>query len=165
MPHCRHSFLMPSEHWPDVRARSLPLHLIGFVTLLFALAGCGTVAGSGGSSSQNPPPPTISVAVSPKTAPLVEGASQQFSANVTGTSNTAVTWTATGGTISTAGLYVAGSAAGNFTVTATSAADTTKSGQGSVTISAPAPPPGTASSITKDGITWTFSEAIRLASL
>jgi len=118
------------------------------------------MAGSGGSSSQNPPPPTVSVAVSPKTAPLVEGASQQFSASVTGTSNTAVTWTATGGTISTAGLYVAGSAAGSFTVTATSAADATKYGQGSVTISAPAPPAGTASSVTKDGITWTFSEAV-----
>jgi hypothetical protein len=100
------------------------------------------------------------VAVSPKTAPLVEGASQQFSASVTGTSNTAVTWTATGGTISTAGLYVAGIAAGGFTVTATSAADATKYGQGSVTISSPAPPTGTASSITKDGVTWTFSEAV-----
>jgi hypothetical protein len=118
------------------------------------------MAGSGGSSSQNPPPPTVSVAVSPKTAPLVEGASQQFSASVTGTSNTAVTWTATGGTISTAGLYVAGIAAGSFTVTATSAADATKYGQGSVTISSPAPPTGTASSITKDGVTWTFSEAV-----
>jgi Bacterial Ig-like domain (group 2) len=160
MLHCCHSFAMPSEPGPDAWARSLPLRLIGFVLLLFALSGCGSMAGSGGSSSQNPPPPTVSVAVSPKTAPLVEGASQQFSASVTGTSNTAVTWTATGGTISTAGLYVAGSAAGNFTVTATSAADATKSGQGSVTISAPAPPPGTASSITKDGITWTFSEAV-----
>jgi hypothetical protein len=118
------------------------------------------MAGSGGSSSQNPPPPTVGVAVSPKTAPLVEGASQQFSASVTGTSNTAVTWTATGGTISTAGLYVAGIAAGSFTVTATSAADATKYGQGSVTISSPAPPTGTASSITKDGVTWTFSEAV-----
>ena len=114
----------------------------------------------GGSTSQNPPPPTVSVTVSPKTAPLDEGASQQFTATVTGTSNTSVTWSATGGTISTAGLYVAGSAAGNFTVTATSAADATKYGQGSVTISASAPPPGTASSITKDGVTWTFSEAV-----
>jgi hypothetical protein len=157
---CRHSFHMPSEHWPDAQARRLPLQIIGFLLFLFALSGCGSMAGSGGSSSQNPPPPTVGVAVSPKTAPLVEGASQQFSASVTGTSNTAVTWTATGGTISTAGLYVAGIAAGGFTVTATSAADATKYGQGSVTISSPAPPTGTASSITKDGVTWTFSEAV-----
>jgi hypothetical protein len=90
----------------------------------------------------------------------VEGASQQFSAAVTGTSNTAVTWSATGGTISSTGLYVAGSSTGNYVVTATSAADSTKSGQASVAISVPAPPPGTASSITKDGVTWTFSEAV-----
>jgi len=102
----------------------------------------------------------VSVAISPKSAPLVEGASQQFSATVTGSSNTAVTWSATGGTISSTGLYVAGSAAGNFTVTATSAADANKFAQASVAITAPALPPGTASSITKDGITWTFSEAV-----
>lgn len=143
------------------RAKKHAQQVMGFVSLLFALSGCGGLAnGSGGSPSQNPPPPTVSVTVSPKSAPLVEGASQQFSASVTGTSDTAVTWSATGGTISTAGLYVAGTATGNFTVTATSAADATKSGQGSVTITAPAPPPGTASSITKDGITWTFSEAV-----
>src|SRR5208337_4947875 len=65
-----------------------------------------------------------------------------------------------GGTISSTGLYVAGSTAGNFTVTATSVADATKSAKASVAITAPAPPPGTATSITKDGITWTFSEAV-----
>lgn len=43
-------------------------------------------------------------------------------------------------------------------VTATSAADSTKSAQASVVITAPTA--GTASSITKDGITWTFSEAV-----
>jgi len=100
------------------------------------------------------------VAISPKSAPLAEGASQQFSASVTGSSNTSVTWSATGGTISSTGLYVAGTTAGNYTVTAISAADTTKSAQASVAITAPAPPPGTAASITKDGVTWTFSEAV-----
>jgi hypothetical protein len=100
------------------------------------------------------------VAINPKSAPLVEGASQQFSATVTGSSNTAVTWSATGGTISLTGLYVAGSTAGNYTVTATSVADANKFAQASVAVTAPVPPPGTAASITKDGITWTFSEAV-----
>jgi hypothetical protein len=100
------------------------------------------------------------VAISPTSASLAEGASQQFSATVTGSSNTAVNWTATGGTISSGGMFVAGSAAGNFAVTATSAADATKSAQASVGVSAPAPPSGTASSITKDGITWTFSAPV-----
>ncbi len=148
----------------ELRAGKFILHFMGLASLLFllfALSGCGGMAnGSGGSTPQNPPPPTVNVTVTPDSVPLVEGASQQFSASVTGTSNTAVSWSATGGTISPAGLYVAGTAAGNFTITATSVADSTKSGQASVTITAPAPPPGTASSITRDGITWTFSEAV-----
>jgi hypothetical protein len=79
-----------------------------------------------------------------------------------------VTWTATGGTTSTSGNYTAGGAAGTFSVTATSMADTSKSSSAVVTITlAPPPPPppppppsGTATSITKDGITWTFSQAV-----
>ena len=128
--------------------------------LLLALFGCASSSTSGNSQSQNPPPQSVSVSISPSSASLTEGASKQFTATVTGSSNTAVTWTATGGTISSSGLFVAGSSAGSFAVTATSAADQTKSANAPVTISAPAPPPGTASSITKDGITWTFSTAV-----
>lgn len=72
-------------------------------------------------------------------------------------------WSATGGTVTTAGLYTAGAAVGMFTVTAKSMADNSKSASATVTITAPAPPPpppGTASSIQKDGITWTFSKAV-----
>jgi Bacterial Ig-like domain (group 2) len=115
----------------------------------------------GGSPPQNPSPtPAVSVAISPTSAALVEGASQQFSATVSNSSNTSVTWSATGGTVSSTGLFAAGSAAGTFAVTATSAADSTKSAQASVTVAAPAPPPGTATSIAKDGITWTFSAPV-----
>jgi Bacterial Ig-like domain (group 2) len=149
---------------PGTRAGRLSWQTLAFVppiVLLLALAGCGGLtSSSGGPPSQNPPPSSVSVAINPKSVPLVGGASQQFSATVTGSSNTAVTWSATGGTISLTGLYVAGSTTGNFTVTATSVADTTKSAQASVAVTAPPPPPGTAASITKDGITWTFSEAV-----
>ncbi len=163
MLHC--SYICPTMPGCRIgtRVRKFARRAMGFVPFLlalFTLFGCGSVTGSGGSSSQNPPPPSVTVAVSPESAPLVEGASQQFSAALTGTSNTAVTWSATGGTISSTGLYVAGIATGNYTVTATSAADSTKSGQASVAISAPPPPPATATSITKDGVTWTFSEAV-----
>ncbi|HLJ48142.1 MAG TPA: hypothetical protein VKU01_19140 [Bryobacteraceae bacterium] len=89
-----------------------------------------------GSASVTITPAPISVAVSPTSASLQPGQTKQFSATVTGTSNTAVTWTATGGTISTSGLFTAGSTAGSFTVTATSVADPTKSGSASVTITA-----------------------------
>ncbi len=47
----------------------------------------------------------------------------QFSAQVTGDVNTAVTWTATGGTVSSSGLFTA-TASGLASVTATSQADT-----------------------------------------
>ena len=79
---------------------------------------------------------TVAVTISPGSASLSSGGSQQFTAAVSGNSNTAVTWSATGGSVSTSGLYTAPSAAGTYTVTATSAADTTKSASASVTVSA-----------------------------
>jgi len=150
-------------HRPGTRVARLTRLVIGFVfpLLILAISGCASSSHqSSGAPTQNPPAPSISVAISPTSASLVEGASQQFSATITGSSNTAVNWAATGGTVSSSGMFVAGNAAGNFAVTATSVADTTKSAQSSVTVAAPAPPPGTASSITKDGITWTFSAPV-----
>ncbi len=83
-------------------------------------------------------PAVISVTISPKTATLNPGQTQQFAATVSGTANTAVTWTATGGTISSSGLFTAGSTAGTaFTVTAASVADTTKKDTATVTVQAP----------------------------
>jgi len=86
-------------------------------------------------------PQTVSVSVSPTGATLQPGQTQQFTATVTGNSNTAVTWTATGGTISSSGLYTAGPSTGNFTVTATSAADTSKTATASVRIGSSQLPP------------------------
>src|SRR5205814_9567491 len=44
---------------------------------------------------------SISVTVSPTSATIQTGGQQQFSASVSGTSNTAVVWTASGGSVST----------------------------------------------------------------
>ena len=86
------------------------------------------------------PAPAISVSVSPNTATVASGGTQQFSAQVTNTSNTAVTWSATSGTVSTAGLFTAPTvtAMKTVTVTATSVADNTKSASASVTVNAAA---------------------------
>jgi hypothetical protein len=84
-------------------------------------------------------PIQVSISVSPTTASLQTGGQQQFSAYLSGTSNTAVTWSASGGTVTTNGLYGAPSAAGTYTVTAVSAADSTKSASAIVTVSAPQP--------------------------
>ena len=76
----------------------------------------------------------ISVSISPGSATLNPGQTRQFTATVTGHPNTAVQWSATGGTVSQSGLYTAGSAPGTFAVTATSVADPTKSASASVTV-------------------------------
>jgi N-acetylneuraminic acid mutarotase len=58
-----------------------------------------------------------------------QGATQTFTASVTGTTNTAVTWGvqegAAGGSITTAGIYTAPAGAGTFHVVATSQAENT----------------------------------------
>jgi V8-like Glu-specific endopeptidase len=67
-----------------------------------------------------------SVTISPKPNSLLTSQEQQFSANVQGTGNLAVQWSATAGTISASGLFTAPNTAGNVTITATSQQDNTK---------------------------------------
>ncbi len=70
------------------------------------------------------------------------GSTKQFTATVTGTSNTAVMWSvdgvasgnATTGTISASGLYTSPAVAGNHMVTATCVADASKSASAQVTV-------------------------------
>jgi len=92
--------------------------------------------------------PPVAVGISPTSAQLLTGAHQQFTATVSNTSNTAVTWSLGGsgcsgsscGTITTAGLYTAPSAVPNpaqVSVTATSVADPGKSATATVTVLAP----------------------------
>lgn len=80
-------------------------------------------------------PPGVAVHVSPTSARLLPGATQQFTATVSGTSDQAVTWSATGGSITAAGLYTAGNAPGTFSVRATSVADPTAFQDATVSIS------------------------------
>jgi hypothetical protein len=76
----------------------------------------------------------VAVTVSPPTASLAPGATQQFSATVTGASDASVTWSASGGTITAAGLYTAPSIGGAYVVRATSAADPSSSGTAIVNV-------------------------------
>ena len=92
----------------------------------------------------NPPPP-VTVAVTPFSASVPLGTTQAFLAAVSGSGNTAVTWSVNGitggnatlGTISAAGLYSAPSvlpASGALTIRATSVANGSSYGQASVTL-------------------------------
>ena len=94
----------------------------------------------------------VAVSVSPSAASIYVDGTEQFSAYVTGTTNTAVTWTASGGTVSSGGLYTAPTAAGTYTVKATSQADTTKSAVATVTVE-----PTIQHSVT---LTWNESESV-----
>ena len=85
----------------------------------------------------------VSVAVSPTTASLGPSQTQQFTATVSGSSNTSVTWSISPstGSISSTGLYTAPatiSSSQTVTVKATSVADTTKSATATVTLTPPA---------------------------
>ncbi len=117
--------------------------LLGFLVLGLLISGCG---GAGGSNPP-PPPPPVSVSVSPASANVPTGGTQQFTATVQNASNTAVTWFVNDvqgggpamGTITTGGLYTAPASApsGTVTVKATSNADPTKSGLAAVTVTEP----------------------------
>jgi len=97
---------------------------------------------------------STTVSISPGTASLTVGGTQQFTATVAGTTDTAVTWSTTGGTITTGGLYTAPNTAGTYSVTATSVADPTKSAAATVTVTATAPPVAGQLSVTP--VSFTF---------
>jgi hypothetical protein len=81
-----------------------------------------------GASADNSPPSTIGVSLSPTSVALQSGQSTQFAATVTGTSNTAVTWTAVLGSLTSSGLYTAPTVTSqsNDTISAISQVDPTK---------------------------------------
>jgi hypothetical protein len=90
--------------------------------------------------------PVVTVSVSPKTVTLLAGRSQAFTATVSGTTNTAVTWSISPavGSISSSGLYTAPptlTATTTVKVRATSVADPTKYDEATVTLNPPPPPP------------------------
>jgi len=81
---------------------------------------------------------SVSISVSPTSASIASGATQQFSASVQGTSNTGVTWSATAGAITSTGSFTAPkvTAATTVTIRATSTADTTKTASAVVSVGA-----------------------------
>jgi hypothetical protein len=93
-------------------------------------------------------PTQVSVSVNPTSTSVQLGNAQQFSATVTGTTNTAITWLVNGtaggtsvlGTISTGGLYTAPSTmpTTSVVVTAQSVAQPTASASAAVQLTAPA---------------------------
>jgi uncharacterized protein (TIGR03437 family) len=114
------------------------------------LSADGTVSNTITTSVESGVPSNVRVSVSPASASLVTGATQQFTAAVTGTDNSSVAWTVNGvpggnssvGTISATGFYTAPAIAPNgnlVIVAATSAADTMVAGTAAAAVT-PLPP-------------------------
>lgn len=114
-------------------------------------------------------PPAVTVTVNPTTANVTLGATKSFAATVTGSGNTAVTWTVVGGSangaVNASGLYTAPAAmpaSPTVTVRATSAANALVSADATVTLLPPpvivAVTPGTAT--VQIGFTKQFNASV-----
>ncbi len=117
------------------------------LAIVMFMAGCGS---SNSSSSTT----TVAVAVSPATATVNTAATQQFTATISNSTNTAVTWEVNGlaggnqtvGFISSSGLYTAPQTVptpASVTITAISQANTSIAGTATVTITASTTPSAT----------------------
>ena len=92
-----------------------------------------------------PPPPVVAVTIDPTPTTVVARGTKNFTCTVTGSSDTACTWsvqetsggTVTSGTTANAGVYTAPATAGTYHVIAKSHADPTKSAVATVTVTAP----------------------------
>ena len=142
--------LLRPRSQPRRYARSLAM-AVSAGAFYLALAGCGGTGSSAGVGS-TPHVSLVTVSVAgPSTTRL--GGTAQYTATVTGTGNTAVTWSVNGtaggsptlGTVSTTGLYTAPATlpGASVTIAATSAADASVSGSALDILQNPAPAAGT----------------------
>jgi len=114
--------------------------------VLLCVAGCGGGSNSGG----GPPPPSITVSVSPGSTSVRAGDTQPFTASVSGTTTTGVTWSVNGmpggnatvGTINASGVYKAPDSLpspSNVTVQAASIVQASATGTSNVSLLNPIP--------------------------
>jgi hypothetical protein len=133
---------------PSARRKVTGMMVALMVASTLVLSSCGGTNNGGGGT---PPGGGITVGVSPHTASKFPTEQQSFTAAVSGSTNTAVSWQvngvtggdATAGTIDATGLYTAPAVVPSpnnpVIVTAVAQADVTKSGSATVTLKAPTP--------------------------
>ncbi len=142
-------------------------------TIIFAVRQPGLGAVTGNTVSVTVKTAVVSVAVSPTSASVALGSTRAFTATVSGSANTGVTWSVNGtvggsatiGTITPAGVYTAPAvlpSPATVTVRATSAADPTVFAQSTITLTTPpvvvAVTPATASVVL--GATQSFATTV-----
>jgi IPT/TIG domain-containing protein len=139
---------MSSPRSPQHRPAAPRRFSIFLFLISAALAACGTASKT--TAPGGPVQSPVSISISPTTANIRAGSSYTFTATVTGSTNTTVAWSvnstgggnSTLGTITNSGAYTAPAtlpSPNTITVTATSAADTTKSSSSAVTLWNPTP--------------------------
>jgi hypothetical protein len=135
----------------NAQPHSLALIILAILATAACTAGCaGGIAGPVASTSPTPTAPTptpssVSVIVTPAATSVLLGNAQTFTSTVSGSTNSSVFWSVNGvpggsastGFISSLGVYTAPQilpSPANVTVTAQSAADSTKQASATITI-------------------------------
>ena len=109
-PKAKSGYQSTFSYYQHQSTERLSLEALGLKSFPGAGATAPSMAEFFGSST-----PTISVSISPTSATIPSGGTKQFTASVTGTTNTAVTWSASVGTVSTSGFYTAPTVSVNAT--------------------------------------------------
>ncbi len=160
---------------------SMPLSLLALETLTVTATSTADPTKSASATITLLPSQAVSIGVSPTATSLTAGQTQQFTATVSGSTNTGVTWSlgSAVGSISSSGLYTAPSTIASqqtITATATSVADNTKSASATITLT-PVSVTVSPSSVsltarqtqqftasvagsTNTGVTWSLSSAV-----
>jgi hypothetical protein len=123
---------------PDVgtvTGTSKPVTLTQTTTYTLQATSAGGMATATTTVTVPPPTTNVHVDITPKNVGLTARGTQQFSATVTGSSNTAVVWSASGGTITSGGVYTAPATEGGYVIRATSVAEPTSSSTAAVSVS------------------------------
>ena len=132
---CRPTCVQTRKAFTNARVGALAL--LAVLVVLFTLPGCGGGAGTGGGPATAPPPP-VAISLNQTAVTIAQGDQFTFVADVTGKTNTAVSWAiqegSSGGSITSAGIYTAPATLGTFHVIATSQADNTRHATATVTV-------------------------------
>jgi hypothetical protein len=82
---------LPNSGQGTVAPMGVPVKRLQLVGMIVGLAGCGGGGNGGGGSV---PPAPVSISIAPTTASLEVRGTQQFTASVSNTTNSAATWRA-----------------------------------------------------------------------
>ena len=112
------------------------LVIVALILATVVSVGCNGISSAVSPSSALSPTAHTELSISPSNLVLTSGAMQQFTATVSNTSNSAVTWSASSGRIADDGLFIAPSVAADtrVVISATSAGETTRKAFSTVTI-------------------------------